>query len=269
MLVLNLMDWERFNRAAALKESGNIQQALEEFQALAASAPTPGDRAACELNEITCLRLVGHYGQAESRLEGLRHSAESAAIRATADFIQASIYMETGRAGQALPLLDQMLKAYGDLLATDDFRYLSEDVRLLRAYALADLAHFKEAVPLLREAMTYDLGLDDRQRVRLYLGHCYFHLGRKREAEQELLQAATEPAAPDVIAEACYRLGMLYYQGGEFSKAKDSFLKCEPLLLQLKSPAKELYTVIATSCRMLGNTDMANHYARLASLDAG
>ncbi|MCP4396707.1 MAG: tetratricopeptide repeat protein [bacterium] len=152
------------------------------------------------------LNLGNMYANLGQRETAIQHYQE--AIRIDRDFFPAKnnlalLYSQMGRNAEAEVLLREILKRDPELYET------AYSLGLL----LAEKQEFREAAVYLEQAAQ---GLPDRVRVRYNYALVLQHLGRRTEAEIEMLKATRiDPTNPDIV----YALVILYMQQNQWKSA--------------------------------------------------
>ena len=183
------MDWERFQGAMALRDSGREEDAIRELRAMGLEALDPDEKAAHIDGEAVCLLRLGRLDEARKCNRRAADVSVSRGIRARIDFTEAVICWEERKFKESLGLLNKMLKEYSELLSTPDFRDLYEKVHQRRAILLAEFDRHREACPLLEEALSFQLDAEDKALLLYYLGVALYKLGDKLGARTRFLEA--------------------------------------------------------------------------------
>ena len=262
------MDQARFDRARALRESGRVEHALEEFHSMAVESDDANEEAALMINEVRCYSMLGRVSDADHVLENIQELApDDIIVRANVDFSAACVAAQKGEHGKALLRFEGMLEDYVDLLKTPEYRDLCEEIQQRRAFSLTHLGRYGEALPLLKEASSFStLRADVQQQVHLYLGICYAALHEDRLAKEAFLSAIEFDLKNKIEAEARYRVGVLYFLTGGFAQAKHQL---EVILQTYRDevpnvPRKYVYQQLSRACHYLGEKENEKRYAKLA-----
>lgn len=257
------MDWERFQEAMALRDSGREEDAIRELRAMAQEALDPDEKAAHILGEAVCLLRLGRHDEARKCNRGAANVAVSRGIRARIDFNEAVICWEERKFKESFGMLNKMLKEYSELLSTPDFRDLYEMVHQRRAILLAEFDRHREARPLLEEALSFQLDADDMALLLYYLGVALYKLGDKLGARTRFLEALQ--GRPDDYGSISSRfyLGVIFSEEGAYGKALEEFERVEPHVGLTGIPKDRIYGWLARTYRLSGNVREAERYEKL------
>jgi tetratricopeptide (TPR) repeat protein len=257
------IDWERFQEAMALRDSGREEEAIRELRAMAQEALDPDEKAAHILGEAVSLLRLGRLDEARKCNRRAADVAVSRGIRARIDFNEAVICWEERKFKESFGVLNKMLKDYSELLSTPDFRDLYEKVHQRRAILLAEFDRQREARPLLEEALSFQLDADDKALLLYYLGVALYKLGDKLGAKTRFLEA--QQGRPDDYGSISSRfyLGVIYSEEGAYGKALQEFEWVEPRVSLTGIPKDRIYGWLAKTYRQTGNPSKAERYEKL------
>lgn len=259
------MDTERLEHAMALRESGHVEEALEELAALTDLTTDPEEKASLLLNEARCYRLLGRLGEAEERLSSTRRIAPQTQLLLYLREEEAILHWDKGEPNKAIKILDRLHANYRQLLLTPEHRDLYERVQSSRGMLLTELTRYREAKRLLDECLSFDSPLIDKVRVLYDLGLCSLKLGKTGEAKErfhEVLRSGDQ-ANCTAMAMAHFYLGTIHFAEAAYAKALMEFEAC--LAYREGAPAKPyLYKWLAVTARALRMTEDAERYERLA-----
>jgi tetratricopeptide (TPR) repeat protein len=261
------MDWVRFQKATALRDSGRAEDAVREFHLLEAEVGSTDERAALLMNEHTCYCDLGRLDEAQ-RLMTQIHTLETTDlhVRLVVDFGEACMHIQMGQIGKGLSEFQEILARYPDLLQSSH-RYLYESIQRRRGVSFCNLNRRSEALPLLREASAFaNLLAEDKQEIHFYLGICYDQLREWVSAKEHYLQAIGVGLKSDLEAHAQYRVALIYFNTSAFAQAKHHL---EAILQARDSdipnlPKQYIYEQLSRTCHYLGEEQDAQRYASLA-----
>jgi tetratricopeptide (TPR) repeat protein len=258
------MDQERFSKAMALRDSGNVEGALRQIRALAREAVDPDEKAVHSLAEAVCLERLGRYEEARECNRQAVSISPRDEVRSRADFGEAVLCWEEKRFEESLRILNSILSQYSRLLGTPDFRDLYEQVQFRRGVLLTEFSRPAEARPVLEEAVSFDPGLVDMRRAVYYLGVALFNLGEKEAAKGRFLELSGASDDDYCSISARYYLGIIYAEGGAYAKALLEFERVEPYASLAHISKDKIYGWLARTYRLLGNSGQAQRYEKLA-----
>jgi tetratricopeptide (TPR) repeat protein len=257
-----MTDWQRFARAVTLREDGDIAGALQEFRVVEAAATSDADRALVMLNEVECLTEQKNYDAASSLLNKAKHLDNGPFVIMSTGLTEGDLLLKAGKPGDALRVIEQTLQYVETRPDRHEFAFISDRLRIGRAFARAELRQFDEAICELRELLPKAPDADLQSRTRLYLGQCLFHVGRPEEALRELSGALTN-APPDVSAKAYHSMGVIEFNNRNYGVALQHLQAAERRQTALDYPPLELYRLISECFSALGDNARSGEYARL------
>jgi tetratricopeptide (TPR) repeat protein len=260
---ITAMDTERFEQAIALRDAGQVEQALEDFASLVISTTDLQEKASLVLNEATCLTIMRRFDEARERQEEALRISPTVEIRASADFGTAAIDALEGRDAEALARFDKLLHDYGQLLSAPGHRDVYYETQMRRGSLLVGAGRFREARAVLEECLTFPLGESDERFVLFNIGACYTNL-RERELAKKFLQQALERGlqCSDAVS-AHYYLGTIYSGERAYAKALMEFEWCLAHVEEGQIPKKHVCEWLARTARSLGMKGEAERYDKL------
>jgi tetratricopeptide (TPR) repeat protein len=187
-------------------------------------------------------------------------------VRMIVDFGDASMVTQMGKVEEGALKFKRILEENQDQLASPELRYLYEDIQERRAFALAGIDRHAEALPLLKEALSFTTDRTDPQLVHFYLGVCYSSASEPNLAKEELLRAIGLGLSNQYEASARYRLAMLYFTSRAFAQSK---LHLEAALALPEGIAdvelrRFIYQGLSRTCHYLGEFQEEQKYLSLA-----
>jgi tetratricopeptide (TPR) repeat protein len=260
------MDIQRLNRAVELRDSNDLEAALETLQELETSTTDPIERASVLLNQSTVLARMGRVSEALGKSREAMKLSTSPEVQCNALVSYASGLALAGKREAALAELERALKEYPQVLEGEEYRFLYEDLQVRRGLLLVQLTRLQEARSVLEECNSFDLSSDDRWRVLYNLGRCYLSLKEPHRSKLAFLEFLKHAEGADLthIASAHFLLGTIYYNEGADAKALMEFEWLLPRLGDAGMPESVLYTWLGKTHKMLGNKAQANKYEALA-----
>jgi tetratricopeptide (TPR) repeat protein len=258
------MDTERFQRAMALRDSGQIEAELEELRSMAGSAVNQEEAAVLLFCEARSLFDLGRLSEARLRLDHALEVCPRTQTLLYLEFLHAMLTWHEGKPEKALQLLDSLSRQHHEDLSAPEHQELRDELRAKRGMLLAKLERFDDARPALEEALFFHLNATDRADVRYYLGVCHVKQGDPVKAKERLLEALQVGLRGDNSILVHHMLGVVYSRLGAHAKAIQEFQLCEPHAEAVEIPRKNLYGWLARESRELGLGSDADHYEKLA-----
>ena len=261
------MDPARLENANELCEAGRTEEAALEFHAMAQETDDPDEKAATLANEHKCYCQLGQFDRANETMRIMRSlPVKDKFVRMIVDFGDASMVTQMGKLEEGALKFTRILEENQEQLGSPELRYLYEDIQERRAFALVGVDRHAEALPILKEAVSFTTDRADPQLVHFYLGVCYSSASEPNLAKEELLRAIGLGLSDQFEASARYRLAMLYFMSRAFAQAK---LHLEAALaLQEGVTDVELrrfiYQGLSRTCHYLGEFQEEQKYLSLA-----
>lgn len=269
------MNEEHFLAACQLRDEGKYAQAYEAFRVLGDETTDRVDKAGILLHAAKTLKLQEKYIAAEDQLRAARELVTDylgpspssderiAHLEIYLDYEDADLSWKQGKNKEALAKFESSLKRYEGRLREPDFAGFYELTQTCRAFILADLGRWKEAMPVLEEARSFPEP-EYKEGITFYLGHCYLSAGEVEKAE-ELLAEALKLGLPESLEfRAHCELGMVYNKRRDYAKAKQEFEKCVATADSKYIQHSRIWEWLQDTCRALGLRAEAEDYARRA-----
>ena len=117
---------------------------------------------------------------------------------------------QMGKLEEGVLKFERIVEANQEQLQTSDLRYLYEQIQRRRGFALTSVRRFSEALPILKEAVSFTID-SDPQLVHFYSGICYQALSETAPAKEAFLRAISLGLDNQFEADARYRLAILYF----------------------------------------------------------
>jgi tetratricopeptide (TPR) repeat protein len=264
------MNEQRFLNACRLRDEGRLTEAYSEFIQIAENAADPLDKAGALLYAANTLEMSGQCEAATTKLNGARALMEAypkagrderfAALELFLDFEDANLFwLRAENLEAVLRKFEAWLRKNAQPSNDPRARDFHTGIQTRRAFVLADLGRWKEALPIL-EGITSPR--EYKEGIAFYLGHCYASAHEYKKAKPYLVEALRLGLPPHLEYRAHNELGIVYFALGGYAQAKIEFEKT----LQSADPAylkgSEILKRLEISCRQLGLKTEAEHYAR-------
>jgi tetratricopeptide (TPR) repeat protein len=277
------MDEQHFLHACQLRDEGKLTEAYNEFSHLAENTADPLDKAGALLYAANTLEMSGQIEAATTKVKEVRALMEEysppmslrdekfAALELFLDYEDANLLWLRGEnPDAALNQFDAALKKHRldaalkkDGLAPKDLhsRDFYESIQIRRAFILADLGRWKEALPILEAIKSPQ---EYREGVAFYLGHCYLAAHDYISAEQKLTEALRLGGLPRSLEYRAHcELGMTYYNLKDYAKAKEELEKGAQMADATYVRESQIWRWLELTCRALGAKTEAE-YARMS-----
>jgi tetratricopeptide (TPR) repeat protein len=265
------MDQERLLNACELVDEGKYSEAHTEFIQLAEDTPDPIEKAWALIYAANTLQALGQQEAAMIQLNAARTLLENhrppistkdekfAAAESFLDLVDANLlWLRGGNMEAALGKFDAALKKHK--MALEDSGSFQEAFLIRRAFILANLGRWNEALPVLE-------GIKSPQEYRggvvYYLGHCYL-AGNEYERAQEKLTEALKLGGLPIWLEyrAHFELGATYYHLKDYERAKHELEKAAEQADADYIKQSDIWKWLEMTCRALGLQTEADFYAR-------
>jgi tetratricopeptide (TPR) repeat protein len=150
----------------------------------------PLNRIGVLLQEANRQQNAGQFREAGLSIAEARRLAHGhTEALAEIDFFCALSLLEQDRLDEGVQALSAMLIEHKALFSTSEGRDLYELVQVERAFSLIHLERKEEALPLLEEAIAFQLESEVRSSVHCHLGRCYHELSRYVTAKEQFERA--------------------------------------------------------------------------------
>jgi tetratricopeptide (TPR) repeat protein len=268
------MDEERLLKACELVDKGKYSEAHNEFIQLAEDTPDPVEKAWPLIYAANTLQTLGEQEAATVQLNAARTLLERhrpsisardekfAAAECFLDFEDANlIWLRGGNKEAALDRFDAALKKHRLALEDPRSRTLHEAFQIRRAFILADLGRWQEALPILegiKSPQEYTEG------IAFYLGHCYLAGDEYERAKDKLTEALKFELPTSLEYRAHCDLGMAYYNLKDYAKAKQELEKGVEDADADYIKQSNIWKWLEMTCRALGLQAEAELYVRMA-----
>jgi tetratricopeptide (TPR) repeat protein len=275
------MDEPKFLKACHLRDSGELAEAYREFIDVAEGASDPLDKAGALLYACNALEMAGRIEEAISTLteaqalmENCRHESgvkeKREGFELFLDYEAANLLWLRGKSLQAaLDKFEAAIKKHHlgalvnkhNLTSKEAFTHsFYESIQIRRAFILADLGRWKEAMPILENIESPQ---EYKEGIAFYLGHCYLHAHDYNKAVNYLTQALKLGLPKSLEYRAYCESGMSFYRLGEYARAKMEFEKCARIGDAKYIKESQIWKWLEYACRALGLKSEAEEYARM------
>lgn len=262
------MDSAHFEHLAELGDTGRLEDAIQESHALLKQTNDPDEKASLLTGVHVFYCRLGRLKEARQTLDEMKKLGVSdLGIRLNAEFCEPAFLIHEGKYDEGLSAFAAMLNRHSKAFNDPEHRYLYEDIQCRRALTLFGLARYNEALPILREAVSFSFNkTTDEQQLHFAFGVCLEEASETDAAKQEFLRVLGFGVKNDVEERTLWRLGILHYKAGALAQAK---LQLETILRDFPSqnsavPRKEVYQALSQTYRYLGDQANADLYAGLA-----
>jgi tetratricopeptide (TPR) repeat protein len=228
----------------------------------------PNEKAYLLYNLLVSYSKLGRLKEARQTSEQIkRMEVSDIRTRVHAEFCEAVLLLLEGRSEEGLSVFAAMLDQHREFFRIVEHRFLYEDIQCRRALALCGVKRFQEALPILREAVSfsYDRAADE-QDLHFWLGVCLEDAKDVEAAKQEFYRVVGFRLKNECEEKALFWLSSIYYKSGGLAQAKQHL---ETILRDFSSgspaiPRKDVYEGLSRTYRLLGDSANAKLYANLA-----
>lgn len=227
------MDEEHLDRACELVAQERYVEAYHEFMQLAENTADPLEKAWPLLYAVNTLQTLEREEAATNQLSSVRQLIEKHRTPHSAKdekFVPAEIFLDfvdavilsrrRGSEEAVLARFDAVLHKHEQALKNERARGLYEGIQIRRAFILADLGHWKEALPILKGIKSPE---EYKEGVAFCLGHCYVCAGEYGKAKPYLVEALGLGLPLHLEYRARFELGIVYMALGGYARAKIEF----------------------------------------------
>ena len=263
------MDIEALKHAISIRDSGNQEGALEEFRALIERTEDPIEKASLIRNESNILTALRRFEEAWLSLQRARQIAQDDESKAHSDHQEGLLRSCEGRYEDALRIYDRILSEYPKVLEDVQNRYLYESIQADRGIMLAILGRAEQALPVLEEALTFDLSDEKKGSIFYNLGFCFQIMKQDQKAKSSFEHVCQLSADPRCILGSRYSLGVLYGKEGAWGKALLELEWCEKHFIDGVIPRDYVYGCLVKVLRAVGRPAEAENYRKYINRNAG
>jgi tetratricopeptide (TPR) repeat protein len=158
------MEKDVIDRAMESGDPAIAEEAFREIDTRLQSLTDAKERADLFMRKAVLYGILGRIDDARRQLSaGLEEAPNDPDIRLAFDYIDGSLYHQAQDFSEAFTRLTVVLSKHGELLTRSDSRFIYEDIQQQRAFELIRLQQFKDAIPLLKECLLFDMKSEDRR----------------------------------------------------------------------------------------------------------
>ncbi|SRR6266478_4571329 len=247
------------------RDAATAERAFREIEVELQSRTSPLERANILLKKAVLYGVLRRFDEARTELgTALAEAPDDPGIRLQFDFIGASLHDEEGSPQKAYEQLSIILSAHRDELNQEAYRFIYEDIQKRRAFDLARLRQWRDAVPLFEECLSFKLTSSERSDLHANLGLCYLEMREYQAAKDHFLQASSAGLSAAWTTNIHFYLGIAYAYLDEFQASMQEFKICEEHPINLDVPATKVYRWLSYVYKRIGNAAQAERYASLA-----
>jgi len=178
-------------RAIELRDPKLAREALREIDLLLASTSDPDERVYLLFSKSSCYGILGNFEEARKQLSSaLEQEPEGPNTRLAFDLSGGLLCQQEGNYREAHERFSAALSKHTQRLNRPELRFMYEDIQTRRAFLSVTLCQFPDAIPLLREILSFDLKKEIRSDALASLGRCYLELRDWESAKEYFLQAS-------------------------------------------------------------------------------
>lgn len=249
-------------------ESGDprlAKEALGEIDLLLPQTRDSNERVYLLFSKSSCCGLLGDFAQAREQLNlALQEQPEDVDTKLSFEFHRGLLYQHEGEYLKALEVFETLLSHYGQNFTRSELRFMYEAIQRRRAFLSVTLERFRDAIPLLREILSFDLEQEIRSEALAKLGLCYLEMKDWSAARDYLLQARSAGVTKNAEKTFHFYLGIAYFYTHSPEEAKQEFQICESRAIEYELPLLNIYRWLASTCKLLGEVAESERYAGLA-----
>lgn len=249
-------------------ESGDprrAKEALKEIDLLLPQTKDPNERGYLLFSKSSCFGILRDFATAREQLNlALQEQPANIDTKLSFEFHQGLLYQHEGEYLKALEVFERLLLHYEESLTRPEVRFMYEEIQQRRAFLSVTLERFKDAVPLLREILSFDLEKEIRSAALSKLGLCYLEMKDWWPARDYFLQARAAGLTKNAEKAFHFYLGIAYFYTHSPQEAKEEFQICESRVSEYELPLLDIYQWLASTCKVLGEVAESERYARLA-----
>ena len=175
------------------------------------------------------------------------------------DLFRARSLLKAKKLDEGVRNLAAILTEYADWFRNPESREVYEMVQLQRAFSLVHLERNEKALPLLEEALSFQLEREVQSDLHCHLGRCYHELAFYQLARGQFERANALSVSEEWQPAFHYYYGYTLYELKEFQRAKREFI----LSVQSGPSGPEptlRYSMLAAVSRRLGEHSEARSY---------
>jgi len=221
-------------------DSGDLdtaEKAVLEIDRRHSASTDARERVALHLSGATLYGMLRRFGDARKQLVLAEEDMpDDLNLRLQLDFIDGLLHHQEKNLAAALTRLTATLSSYSDQLQQPEARFIYENIEQYRGFELFHLKRFDEAVPILRECLSFVLQAEVRSIVLSNLGICYSELKDFVLAKDVLEQACSIGLTKEWEGVVHLHLAIAYAHLGMFAESKKELQMCEARAVEFKAP---------------------------------
>ena len=252
-------------QAKELRKNGHVEEALALFQSAFDSARDPANQAPAANGIGQCLWKMGRKEEAKKIIqEAMEKLPEDHPEHLDLEFLNAWWYGAEGEFEKAMQILNYLLPKARKQLPLPDGREFYRDILLLHGVMCSEFGQPRQAIPVLEEALTFELSPPRKGEALYRLGVCYYDLGQKALAKEKLQLSVTAGLPEDLEVRAHHYLGLIHFENRAYAWAKQEFEFSERHADEVGLSRKAILEMLSHTCRRLGLDEEAKRYEDLA-----
>ena len=267
-------DSQLLDKAWALREEAKFLDAYDFFMLAANQTDNLLERASILLHATTTLTQSGQQSRSRNQLKQIRELLETVDLSQLSkhkqdehihvlvglEIEEAEILVTEHKIENAIEHLVATLARFKNEIQKPSRIDIYDEIQTRRAYFLSDLGQFEKATPILEEVSSRR---SDDTIFLFYLGHCYFRAKRLDLAQQNLERAIFLGPRPGIAFQTHGTLGMVFYETGEYTSAKQQLEICAKLAPSAFIRQAQIWKWLEYTCKQLGLTEEARHWSQL------
>jgi tetratricopeptide (TPR) repeat protein len=256
------------DRAMESRDPALAEEAFRELDLRLSGTEAPRERANLLFRKAVLYGVLKKFGEARKEMHAALQEAPSDWFtRMQFDFIDGDLYDDEGDSKQAYERLTEALAKHATALGDPELHVIYESAQIRRAFNLVRLGQNQQAVPILEEALSFELDARKRALVLARLGRSYAAPSDWEKVRESLEEAFKIGLAGEWAAQSHYSLGIAYAYLHLLRESKQEFRICEEHALEYGAyglSILKVYDWLSRICKVLGENAEAEHYARLA-----
>ena len=251
-------------RAVELNDPDLAREALREIDILLGSSSSQNERVYLFLSRASCYGILGDFVEARRQLAvALDQGHGDPSSQVSFDFGLALLFQREARYAEALDGFSATLFRHSQQLKRPELRFMYEDIQQRRAFLSVTVSRFQDAIPLLKESLSFDLDNKLRSGALASLGLCYLELKDYENSRDQFLGAIALGLTREWEGKAHFYLGIDYFYTDMVREAKREFLLCEQLAAIHQLPIVNVYGWLSSICKRLGEASESQRYSRM------
>jgi tetratricopeptide (TPR) repeat protein len=241
-------------------------EAIREIDAQVRFLQDPTEKANVQLSKAVLYGVLHRFDEARIQLGiALQEAPENTYTQIQHDFISASLYDEEGKWKDAYEHLTDTLSKHRKQFNHPELRSLYEDIQQRRGFDLVRIQKFKDAIPILKEVLSFRLEPSLKSAALSNMGWCYAKIKDYANARGCFEKAIRLGLMKEWESRVHFYLGCSYAYLRLLREAKREFQVCEHQPQDDYSiPLVEVYGWLSSICKHLGEQAKSEYYARLA-----